>query len=448
MRLLLIMPSSGEEFYGGVAPLSLATIAGLTPPDVEVQYADTVFDELDYDAPVDLVAITVMTQHAPDAYAIATQFRIRGVPVVLGGIHPSALPEEAQRFADAVVIGEAEGVWPELVEDVRRGRLRKTYKAESLSDLRHSPLPRLDIFPPNRYRFTNVIQATRGCPFDCEFCTVTSYWGRTYRHKPVEQIVREIERLPRAGPVFFVDDNIAGDPGYAKSLFRAIAPYRLHWVSQASVTMAMDEELLGLAQSSGCFLLLVGLESMQPSNLESMGKRVNRADHFAEHIARFHAHGIGVIGAFVFGYDYDDRSVLDSTIQFAEQTHLEFMQLTAITPFPGSRLRERLEREGRIIDGDWRHYTCTRAVFQPKLLSPAELEEERERALRRFYSFGSIYRRLIRGPQPWRRYRYAALAANLARVVSPGAAESTGPAEPLLKPARRLMRCLADRTLR
>ncbi len=395
-RLLLVAPSQRTGKRALFPPLSLAVVAGLTPRE---QWETTIVDEavepVDFDAPADLVGITAMTPTAKRAYELAAGFRERGVPVVLGGIHPTALPKEAARHADAVVIGEAEGIWTRVLADARRRRLAPFYRAETRPPLESLPLPRRDLFRPKVYLTTATVQTSRGCPFSCDFCSVTRFFGRSYRCRPVVDLLRELEGLGQK-IVLFVDDNIFGAPARAKQLFQSLIPLRLNWVGQSSINIAKNAELLKLAAKSGCRGLFVGLESLLPENLRAAGKSLlNRVADYREAIARIQGHGIGVEGAFIFGFDDDDPGIFERTVEFARKVRLAAAQFGILTPFPGTPLRARLERAERIIDRDWGRYTISNVVFRPLKMTAQALQDGFDWAYRSFYGYPSIVSRLL-----------------------------------------------------
>jgi radical SAM superfamily enzyme YgiQ (UPF0313 family) len=378
--------------------LTLPTVAALTPPDVEVSITDENVEEIDYDEPVDLVGLTAMTMHAPDAYRIAAAFRARGVPVVIGGMHASLLPEEAKDHADSVVVGEAEGVWPRLVEDARNGRLMPFYRAQGYSDLAGLPPPRLDLLKAGAYERVGSVQTARGCPFQCDYCSVSKFFGRTYRTRPVEDVIRDVEAL---GERFlaFVDDNIVGDPRYAKDLFRRLAPLGVKWGGQASITIAQDPELLRLAADSGCYSLFIGIESLDPANLRDVHKRINRVEDYERAIRSLRDHGIVVVGSFILGLDHDDEGVFERTLRFCERNEIVLPIFFILTPLPGTPLYERMEREGRIVSRDWGRYDGMHVLFQPRLMSPETLQEGFQWACQAAYSWRSIARRVLLHPR-------------------------------------------------
>ena len=397
MKLELIVPATQENLRKRkkppCPPLGLAMVAALTPPEVEVSLTDENVTVIDFQKETDLVGITALTITAQRAYEIADTFRARGVKVILGGIHPSFLPEEASQHADAVVIGEAEGIWSNVIEDFKANKLQRMYSQRERPSLLNLPIPRRDLFAKGAYYVTNTISTTRGCPYACSFCSVTSFFGHTYRCRPVEEVLKEIETLNQRKLVVFVDDNIVGNPKFAKKLFRALVPYKIKWVSQASVTIARDDELLKLAAASGCIALLIGFETLSPANLAAMGKKVNVVDEYENVIRKIHSYGIAIHGFFILGLDEDDEDVFERTVRFAQKMRLESAQFAWPVPYPGTALCESLDKAGRIVTKDWSQYESN-LVFEPKLMSREMLQQRREWVWREFYSLPSIWRRV------------------------------------------------------
>ncbi len=378
--------------------LSLTTLAALCPPGCRVRIIDENVDPVDLDARPDVVGISLMTPLAPRGYAIADAYRRRGIPVILGGIHATMMPEEASQHADAVVLGEAEGVWPHVIEDRLANRLQPFYRASDYSPLAGLPIARRELLNRKAYFFVNTLQTTRGCPFDCDFCSVTQFYGNTYRMRPIEDVVREIRSL-EGRFVFFVDDNIVGNRAYAAELFRRLIPYRLKWASQSAITIGKDPELLSLAEQSGCMGLFIGFESLSQDALQAMGKSFNVVRTYRERIERIHDHGIGIQGSFIFGTDTDTADIFDDVVRFTEDARLDAAIYSILTPFPGTRLYERMRADGRILTEDWARYDMNHVVFRPRLMSPEALQLGFSRAYERLYSWPSIVKRLI----GWRR---------------------------------------------
>jgi radical SAM superfamily enzyme YgiQ (UPF0313 family) len=394
-KLLIVAPAWSQGWWGGgkvlAPPLVLPLLAGLTPPGVEVRLVDENVERIDPDVPADWVAITCMTASAPRAYAVADAFRERGIPVILGGIHPTVLPDEAGAHADAVVIGEAEPVWPQVLADLAANRLRPRYQHPEYADLAGLPRPRRELLRAERYLTTNVVQTARGCPNACAFCTVSTVSGRRYRFRPVDEVVEEVR--PLGGWVGFVDDNITGNPRRAKELFEGLIPLRLRWVGQADLNVAKDPELLSLAARSGCQALFIGLESLSQENLRAARKAPNIGADMGEAIRKIHKAGIEIIGSFVLGLDGDDRGVFARTAEFAQRHKLAAAQFSVLTPFPGTVSRQQLEQEGRIVEQDWSRYTMSNVVFRPHQMTDLELHRGQRYVYRRFYSFPSILKR-------------------------------------------------------
>jgi len=357
---------------------------------------DESLTEIDFNQEVDLVAITAITPLALRGYEIADEFRRRGKKVVIGGIHASWLPEEAKVHCDSVAMGEADEVWIEMLEDAERGTMRPFYRQKERTDLSRLPIPRRNLFPPKGYLFHNLIQTTRGCPYDCEFCSVTALHGRTYRMRPVSEVEKEIQSLERSkGYIFFVDDNIVGSLSHARELLDMLSHYRLRWVSQGPIHIAENEKVVSLMAKAGCHGLFIGFESLREENINLMGKQINRIEAYGKGIQRLRDAGIGVYGSFVFGYDYDDPSVFDEFLEFAERNRIEGAFLPILTPFPGTRIYQRLKQEGRILTEDWSKYDMATVVFQPKRMTVQELQEGFWKVNRSFYSISSILKRIF-----------------------------------------------------
>lgn len=402
MRLTLIYPSVGRKENvpyvraWQMQPLSMALLASLTPPNVEVRFYDDRMEDIPFDEPTDLVAISVETFTAMRAYKIARQFRARGVPVVLGGYHVTLLPDEAAQEADALVIGDAEPTWLQLLDDARHQRLRAVYNGlgkRSLAGLR----PRREIFAGKPYQNITLVEFARGCNFKCDFCSITAFHGASQNHRPGRDVAAEMEATG-SRRFFIVDDNIVSQPQRARELCHELIPLGVNWVGQASIHIAQDDELLELMVKSGCRGVLIGMESLDPANLRDMGKSWNLAGGtYAQSLKRFRAHGLAVYGTFVFGYDNDDRRVIQRSIDFARENKLFLAAFNHLVPFPGTPLYQRLEREGRLLKPKWWLDPESRVgdvVFRPKKLEPRELEELCLDARRQFYSWGSIFRRL------------------------------------------------------
>jgi len=399
MKLLLIAPKWPENsLWGQIAfrfpYLALTNLAALAGDGWDIFILDENVEAIDFSSLPDLAAISIMTPLAKRGYEIADAFRARGVPVVLGGIHPTMMSAEAKIHADAVVMGEAEEVWPHVLDDFKRGELKPFYEPTDVCRLERLPVPRRELLNRKAYFFVNTIQTTRGCPFDCDFCSVTTFYGRSYRTRPVEEVINEIGRM-EPGFLFFVDDNIGGSHEYAKNLFRELIPLKVKWFSQASLSIVKDRELLDLARQSGCKGLFIGFESLSQQTIKAMGKSVNRVAEYQDAIKQIHDHGIGIQGSFVFGTDYDDVSVFADVLRFVERTHLEAVIFSILTPFPGTRIYQSMLQENRLLHTDWEKYDMNHVVYQPRKMTPTQLQEEFNRAYKRLYGYRSIFKRLF-----------------------------------------------------
>jgi radical SAM superfamily enzyme YgiQ (UPF0313 family) len=377
--------------------LPAATLAGLTPKDIEVRFYDDRMELIPFDERTDLVAISVETYTAKRAYQIASEYRERGVPVVMGGFHASLCPDEVARHAESVVVGEAEVLWPRVIDDARHGRLEKFYRQlerPSLANLK----PDRSIFRGKHYLPVGLVEAGRGCHFKCEFCAVQTVFGSSQTRRPAEGILAELAALKREKKLFFfVDDNITSNLAAAKEFFRALIPLGIRWVSQSSINAAHDDEFLDLLVRSGCQGVLIGFESLNPANLRDMNKTFNTArGGFERALANLRRHRIRVYGTFIFGYDGDTPESFSPTVEFAQEHALYIAAFNHLTPFPGTPLYQRLEKENRLLYEAWwldERYSYNRIPFQPRGMSPEALRHACLAARRAFYSWPSILRR-------------------------------------------------------
>lgn len=403
-KVTFIMPCvgkrAGEPYPRSwlMEPLAIAQLAALTPETWERAFFDDRLEPIPYDAPTDLAAISVETYTARRAYQISAEYRRRGVPVVMGGFHPTLAPEDAAPHADALVIGEAEGVWPRLLEDFSAGRLAARYAAEGRPSLA-GVFPDRSIFAGKRYMDLALVETGRGCRMSCDFCSITAFFGRSYSARPVEDVAREIERLGRKS-VFFVDDNLAVDRARALALFRAIESLGIRWVGQISVHVAGDEEMLRAMRRSGCLGVLVGFESLRDGSAATAGKglRAAPAETYAQAIAQFTRHKLAIYGTFVLGYDGDSKETVEKTTAFAMRHRLFFAAFNHLVPFPGTPLYRRLLNEKRLIRNDWwlaPGYRFGDLTFRPTELTAAELAEACFQARRSFYSWPRVLQRAM-----------------------------------------------------
>jgi radical SAM superfamily enzyme YgiQ (UPF0313 family) len=410
VRIVLISPKGPlYRHRGGIfrkslryMPLTLTTLAALVPEELEadLRLIDEGIEEVDTAAvEADLVGLTVITGTAMRAYELAARFRDRGIPVVLGGPHVTLVPEDAQPHADSIVVGYAEESWPELLRDFAAGGLRRRYDQRPGLSLAGMPLPRRDLLPRSRYLTDDVFEATRGCIHKCDFCVVPTAWGQKPFQKPVEEVVADI-RQKGARKLIFVDLNLIADRDYAARLFEALIPLKVQWYGLATVMLADDERLLALAERSGCKGILMGLESISRENLRESKKGFNSPERFTEVVEKLHRHGIALQGCFVFGMDHDTPETFLETARFAVEARIDLPRFAVVTPFPGTSLFQRLEREGRILTRNWELYDGQHVVFQPAGMTVEQLQLGIESAWRHAYSVPSIVKRLAASPSP------------------------------------------------
>jgi radical SAM superfamily enzyme YgiQ (UPF0313 family) len=398
MKILLVSPSANPDAKtpsGLMIPqLSLHMLEGLTPSAHRVKIVEEENEHLNVDEECDLVGISCMTSNAPRAYHLAREFRKRGRKVVIGGVHPTILPEEALQYADSVVVGEAEGVWEELLADCDNGGMKKRYQ---------KPPPSLERFIPMKFRKSskrrlfNVLPVltTRGCPYSCEFCCVSDLYGKKIRHAPIGNVVRDI--VESEGKIFiFLDDNIIGEPRYAKELFRAIKPLRIKWVGQASISFVHDTELMRLAAQSGCGALFIGLESVSEAQLKKMRKSIKDVEKMGEAVKKIKGLGIHIHASFVFGFDNDTTAVFPDTLEFLQKHKISSASFNILTPYPGTAVHRQFSREGRLLTSDWKYYDHSTVVFKPKNMTPYELQSGEIWTKKEYSKLSSIIRNL-----PW-----------------------------------------------
>lgn len=401
MQVTFIMPCVGrkpESAYPRswmMEPLAIAQLSTLTPPEWHRRFYDDRMDPIPYDEPTDVVALNVETYTAKRAYQIARRYRDRGVPVVMGGFHPTLVPDEAAQHADAVVVGEAEGVWPAVVADLAAGKLKPRYASG------RPPLsgrwPDRSIYAGKPYLELSLVETGRGCLFGCDFCSIAGFFRSSYSARPVEDVVNEVASL-RYKTVFFVDDNLCVDRERTRRLLEALVPLRIRWMGQVSIGAARDENLLALMRKSGCAGVLIGFESLDPASLAAMHKTMNPTseDECGRAVRRFVAHGIAIYATFVFGYDTDTQLSFKRTLDFAIGQKFFFAAFNHLVPFPGTPLFVRLKAEKRLIDDPWwlsDKHRFGDVVFEPKQMSSGELTRLCFEYRRRFYRYRSILQR-------------------------------------------------------
>jgi len=405
VKVLLIMPDANmHKLYVGSyvrsfreAPLSLSTLAALTGDDTGVDYrlVDESVDEVPLDYPADLVGISVITGTARRAYALGDHYRARGIPVVMGGVHVTAMPDEARSHADCIVVGMADRAWPRLIEDFKAGKLDREYQDDEPEGdyVEGLPTPRWDLMRTSGYMAPYTVQFTRGCTHACDFCMVPVIWKR-FQRRPVADVIRDIKAVP--GRRFAVSDvSPFEDVEYAKELLKAMIPLRKKWGGLATARITDDPELFDLLVRSGCSYLLIGFESVQQPTLRGIGKGFHKAQDYGELMRRLHEAHIVVQGTFVFGFDHDTRDVFDETVDRISEWKVDIPRYSIYTPYPGTRLFQRLEEEKRILSYDWGEYDTMHVVFRPKNMSPVELYEGFRKAYRDTFRLSNILARTL-----------------------------------------------------
>lgn len=433
-RLLLVDPYPRDNPYRLTASerravwfpkLSLPTIAAYTPEYWDIDLVDEAVEDIDFDYPCDMVGLSIMTCYAPRAYEIAKEFRKRGKTIVMGGVHPTYCPDEALQHADAIVCGEAEDLWPQLVADYEAGRMQRMYKMTAFPALENYKSPRVELLSPDAYMTRQCSFTTRGCHFDCEFCSVSPFNGKTTRRRPVDEVITELQNVQRwirselvermrdeplwqaflsmlkirvgiedGSIVAFVDDLHNSNRAYCRELWTALKPLKLKWGCQSTLFLADDEEMVKLAAESGCVSVFVGMESLDEDCLDETNKPFNRVQKFAQEIKMFHDYGIMVNPGIVFGFDNDDEAVFERAVDFLTKNQVELAYFNVLTPLPGTALFDRYKKADRIFDWDWSKYDGKHVVFQPSRMTPEQLQEGFHWANHQFYSLPNIWYRL------------------------------------------------------
>jgi radical SAM superfamily enzyme YgiQ (UPF0313 family) len=409
LKILLVQPKStgfigqvSKSGKAGFARVTLTTIAALTPPQHQVVIHDARLGDPDYEGDWDLVGFTGMTCEIPHVYRMADEFRKRGKTVVIGGYHATALPDEAAGHADIVVLGEAEGLWPQILLELENGGAKQVfYQNAAMIDMKDMAIPRRALLNKNMYSVLSTLQATRGCPYDCNYCAVTKFFGRSYRWRPVQEVVAEIANQPDKRWMF-LDDNLVGNVAYAKELFRSLIPLGITWGAQASFTLTKDEELMDLYAAAGGRFVFIGFESISTEALRAVGKKINRPEDYMAGIRQLHRRGITIMGSFMFGLDGDDLGVFKRTVDFVNAAKIDVVLYHILTPLPGTRLYQEMDRQGRIHDHDWAHYDVCQSVIHPQGMTSDELQNGWYWAVRETYKLPNILRRILRPEKGWK----------------------------------------------
>lgn len=402
IKIALLSPAGAMHRFDGsfdralhYSPLTLTTLAALVPEelDAEIEIYDETVEFIPKDLEVDLIGITAITGTSQRAYQWADYYRGKGIPVILGGVHPTLMPDEASQHADSVVIGYAEKTWPQLLKDFVKNDLKNFYKMETDFSLVNRPVPRRDLLKKDKYVTIQSVEATRGCLHACTFCVVPSAWGRKVYARPVKEVIAEIEQLP-GKEIIFIDVNLIANPTYAKELFRELAHLKKWWFGLVTSIIGRDDELLQLMAKSGCKGVLIGFESVTANSLNSIDKSFNKVADYEVLVKKLHHHGIGINGTFVFGTDGDDNTVFEKTFEMIQKLRIDLPRYSIMTPFPGTGLYKKLENEGRILEKDWALYDVEHCVVQPNKMSPLELEQGLEWAWKETYKVSSIAKRI------------------------------------------------------
>jgi radical SAM superfamily enzyme YgiQ (UPF0313 family) len=431
-----------RALYSPLAGL-LAVAAAIPRDRYEVILTDENIETIDFDLKADLVGISAMTSYVNRGYQIADQFRAKGIPVVMGGVHPSFMSQEALKHCDAVVIGEVELVIDRLLDDLKHGSMRGTYKSDTLHPMAGMPMPRYDLLKKNRYVNCTFVQTSRGCHQGCTFCAEPLMNGLKFRYRPVNEVVREMENC---GSRFISinDADFFGTPERPKEVMRALKGRGFHWQAGVTSKLAQDDEMLELAAESGCTMLSIGFESISRSTLKSVHKHVNRPETFAALVEKVHSYGIMVFGLFMFGFDGDDRSVFDETVRFNRESNYDACAYSVLTPYPGTLTWYEMKKANRIVSFDWDKYDQGQVVYRPAQMTGDELRVGQARAYRTFYALPSIAERFpLRGGRhraQWLIYnlfmRKGAATDCIETVAAPTAEPETFPMPPIL-PVKR-----------
>ena len=409
MKILLVFPridhgsqtvqdrGSWASILYGYPIITLPHIASLTPRKHEVKIVNENFDTLDFNEDCDLVGITTYTMTAPRVYKIADEFRKRGKKVVLGGYHPTAMPDEAIQHADSIVLSEAEGTWPQVVADAEKGKLQRFYGPNPDFDMAAIPPIRRDLIVHNPV--LGAVQTTRGCYNQCEFCAIASFCQHGIKQRPIKNVVEELKQMPNFIFIFH-DPHLTAVPKYARALFKEMIRQKIRkgWVANgtSNILGKVDDEFLKLARKAGCVEWFVGFESVSQDALNGIKKNVNKVENFRKTIQRLHKYDMTVQGGIIFGFDEDTPDIFDASLEKMYEWQMDAVEINILTPYPGTPLFDRLDKAGRILTRDWSKYNQVEVVFQPKHMTPEELFNGARKVAKRFYSIPNVVGRFAR----------------------------------------------------
>jgi radical SAM superfamily enzyme YgiQ (UPF0313 family) len=403
MKILLLHPRRRDKYNNSsskvkayIPPLTMPVLAGLTPKNVDVELCDECVDEVNFNTDADLIGITGITSQINRGYELSDIFRKKGKKVIMGGIHVSAMPHEAKNYADSIVIGEAEDLWEEIIEDFRNGRLKEEYKADTYTDFKKMVIPRYDLLKLNRYRSSTgtkiprlPLQATRGCPFNCKFCSVTKFWGPKIRTKPLENVEQELLHIKSFGTnrIFFTDDNFIANINYTKNLIELLKRYDFSWICQVSTNIYQHEDLIVEMKNAGCSAVYMGIETFSEDNLNDINKRFNKMADYKKLFFLLNKHNIRSTASMIIGLDDDTRESLEDMIQSLIRLRVSYAQFCLLMFLPGTELREQFLNENRIIDHNWDHQNGTVVTYQPKNFQVKELQDCYWEFYKKYYSY-------------------------------------------------------------
>jgi radical SAM superfamily enzyme YgiQ (UPF0313 family) len=410
MKILLIHPKRRDSHnYLGkikayIPPLTLPVLAGLTQKGINVELCDESVDEVNFNTNADLIGITGITSQINRGYEIANIFRKKGKKVIMGGIHVSAVPHEAKAHADSILVGEAEDLWEGIIEDFQKGCLKEEYKADTYTDLKKLVIPRYNLLKLDRYRSSGgtyiprlPIQTSRGCPFNCKFCSVTKFWGPKIRKKPIENVEKELMQIRSLGTnkIFFTDDNFIADINYTRDVLELLKNYNFSWFCQVSTNIYRHEDLILDMCQAGCTGVYIGIETFSDENLADINKDFNRMADYRKLVGLFNRYNVRVMASMMVGLDGDTRETLDQMLRQLILLRVSYAQFYLLMLLPGTKLRDQFLKDNRITDFNWDHQNGTVVTFKPNFFQSEDLQLYYWQLYKKFYSFNSIFRRLF-----------------------------------------------------